>query len=176
MLHAQSLALAIHKRLMGTDPKREKPVAAVPDQAQAIVDASAAFTTLVDIDSQIASLIRRRRELEATINIVQMSQRIEPILRLTAQYYKTSPHELKSKRRTKSVVIPRHVAMYLAKTLTERSYPEIGRVFGDRDHTTVMSAVEKIEGLRKTNAEVDAACKQLSEIILGFKSVNLSAV
>jgi hypothetical protein len=52
-----------------------------------------------------------------------------------------------SHRRTASVVLPRQIAMYLAKTLTLRSFPEIGRLFGGRDHTTILHAVRKIEGL-----------------------------
>jgi chromosomal replication initiator protein len=55
--------------------------------------------------------------------------------------------DLLSSRRTANVVRPRQIAMYLAKTLTLRSLPEIGRRFGGRDHTTVLHAVRKIEGL-----------------------------
>ncbi len=61
--------------------------------------------------------------------------------------YNVSRSDLLSSRRTANVVRPRQVAMYLAKTLTLRSLPEIGRRFGGRDHTTVLHAVRKIEGL-----------------------------
>jgi chromosomal replication initiator protein len=58
-----------------------------------------------------------------------------------------------SARRARAVARPRQVAMYLAKQLTSRSLPEIGRKFGGRDHTTVMHAVKKVEQLSKSDAE-----------------------
>ena len=73
--------------------------------------------------------------------------KIEEIQRIVARQYNVSRADLLSSRRTANVVRPRQVAMYLAKTLTLRSLPEIGRRFGGRDHTTVLHAVRKIEGL-----------------------------
>src|SRR3981081_1071708 len=72
---------------------------------------------------------------------------IEEIQRIVARQYNISRADLLSSRRTANVVRPRQVAMYLAKTLTLRSLPEIGRRFGGRDHTTVLHAVRKIEAL-----------------------------
>jgi chromosomal replication initiator protein len=73
--------------------------------------------------------------------------RIEDIQRIVARHYNVSRQELVSNRRTRVIVKPRQIAMYLAKTLTPRSFPEIGRRFGGRDHTTVLHAVRKIEDL-----------------------------
>jgi chromosomal replication initiator protein len=73
--------------------------------------------------------------------------KIEDIQRIVARQYNVSRADLLSSRRTANVVRPRQIAMYLAKTLTLRSLPEIGRRFGGRDHTTVLHAVRKIEGL-----------------------------
>ncbi|OLL53301.1 chromosomal replication initiator protein DnaA [Bartonella henselae] len=73
--------------------------------------------------------------------------RIEEIQRAVARHYNVSKQDLLSNRRTRTVVKPRQVAMYLAKMLTPRSLPEIGRRFGGRDHTTVLHAVRKIEDL-----------------------------
>ena len=73
--------------------------------------------------------------------------KIEEIQRVVARRYNVSRSDLLSSRRTANVVRPRQIAMYLAKTLTLRSLPEIGRRFGGRDHTTVLHAVRKIEGL-----------------------------
>src|SRR5438270_6873284 len=73
--------------------------------------------------------------------------KIEDIQRVVARHYNVSRGDLLSSRRTANVVRPRQVAMYLAKTLTLRSLPEIGRRFGGRDHTTVLHAVCKIENL-----------------------------
>jgi chromosomal replication initiator protein len=75
--------------------------------------------------------------------------------------------DLLSSRRTANVVRPRQVAMYLAKTLTLRSLPEIGRRFGGRDHTTVLHAVRKIENLVNTDStlaeEIELLKRQLQE-------------
>ena len=73
--------------------------------------------------------------------------RIEDIQRMVARHYNVSKTELLSNRRTRTIVKPRQVAMYLSKIMTPRSLPEIGRRFGGRDHTTVLHAVRKIEGL-----------------------------
>lgn len=93
--------------------------------------------------------------------------KIEEIQRAVARQYNVSRSDLLSSRRTANVVRPRQVAMYLAKTLTLRSLPEIGRRFGGRDHTTVLHAVRKIEGLiGNDNAladEIDILKRQLQE-------------
>jgi chromosomal replication initiator protein len=73
--------------------------------------------------------------------------KIEDIQRVVARRYNVSRSDLLSSRRTANVVRPRQIAMYLAKLLTLRSLPEIGRRFGGRDHTTVLHAVRKIESL-----------------------------
>jgi len=73
--------------------------------------------------------------------------RIEDIQRIVARHYIVSKTELLSNRRTRTIVKPRQIAMYLAKVMTPRSLPEIGRRFGGRDHTTVLHAVRKIEDL-----------------------------
>jgi chromosomal replication initiator protein len=91
--------------------------------------------------------------------------KIEDIQRVVARQYNVSRSDLLSSRRTANVVRPRQVAMYLAKTLTLRSLPEIGRRFGGRDHTTVLHAVRKIENLLGNDTaladEVDALKRQL---------------
>jgi chromosomal replication initiator protein len=90
--------------------------------------------------------------------------RVEDILRVVSKHYGVSRADLLSSRRTANVVRPRQIAMYLAKTLTLRSLPEIGRRFGGRDHTTVLHAVRKIEGLvqgDKALAEEIEALKRL---------------
>ena len=72
--------------------------------------------------------------------------KIEDILRIISRHYGVSKGDLLSQRRHRSVVWPRQIGMYLAKHLTARSLPEIGRRFGGRDHTTVLHAIRKIEG------------------------------
>jgi chromosomal replication initiator protein len=93
--------------------------------------------------------------------------KIEDIQRVVARQYNVSRADLLSSRRTANVVRPRQVAMYLAKTLTLRSLPEIGRRFGGRDHTTVLHAVRKIENLVSTDSalaeEIELLKRQLQE-------------
>jgi chromosomal replication initiator protein len=93
--------------------------------------------------------------------------KIEDIQRIVARHYNVSRGDLLSSRRTANVVRPRQVAMYLAKTLTLRSLPEIGRRFGGRDHTTVLHAVRKIENLVGNDTslaeEIETLKRQLQE-------------
>lgn len=79
---------------------------------------------------------------------------IDEIQKKVAEYYNIRVSEMSSARRAQVVVRPRHVAMYLAKELTSRSLPEIGRHFGNRDHTTVLHAVRRITGLRQKDAQI----------------------
>jgi chromosomal replication initiator protein len=76
---------------------------------------------------------------------------IDEIQKKTAEYYKLDLRELHSARRARRVARPRQVAMYLARELTSRSLPDIGRRFGGRDHTTVLHACRRIEELCKTD-------------------------
>jgi len=93
--------------------------------------------------------------------------KIEDIQKLVANHYSVSRADILSSRRTAVVVKPRQVAMFLAKTLTMRSLPEIGRRFGGRDHTTVLHAVRKIEALSANDAtlrdEIDLLRRMLQE-------------
>jgi chromosomal replication initiator protein len=93
--------------------------------------------------------------------------KIEDIQRVVARQYNVSRADLLSSRRTANVVRPRQVAMYLAKTLTLRSLPEIGRRFGGRDHTTVLHAVRKIENLVGSDTtlaeEIEVLKRQLQD-------------
>jgi chromosomal replication initiator protein len=90
---------------------------------------------------------------------------IDEIQRKVAEHYALKMSDLLSARRAREVARPRQVAMYLAKKLTPRSLPEIGRRFGGRDHTTVMHAVKRIEELRATDREVDADVIRLTRLL-----------
>ncbi|WP_099866119.1 chromosomal replication initiator protein DnaA [Pararhizobium haloflavum] len=91
--------------------------------------------------------------------------RIEDIQRVVARHYNVSRQELVSNRRTRVIVKPRQIAMYLAKTLTPRSFPEIGRRFGGRDHTTVLHAVRKIEDLIGKDTKLSHEVELLKRLI-----------
>lgn len=134
-----------------------------------------------DLEGAINRLLAHSK-LNATAVTLEMAERevrdlvrpmepkrvkIEDIQRVVARQYNVSRSDLLSSRRTANVVRPRQVAMYLAKTLTLRSLPEIGRRFGGRDHTTVLHAVRKIEALVAKDIslsdEVELLKRQLQE-------------
>ncbi len=92
--------------------------------------------------------------------------KIEDILRIVSRHYAVTRADIVSQRRHRAVVWPRQIGMYLAKQLTSRSLPEIGRRFGDRDHTTVLHAIRKIdkelEGNTRLRDELDTLKSQLN--------------
>ncbi|WP_245425341.1 chromosomal replication initiator protein DnaA [Phyllobacterium brassicacearum] len=91
--------------------------------------------------------------------------RIEEIQRIVARHYNVSKQDLLSNRRTRTIVKPRQIAMYLAKMLTPRSLPEIGRRFGGRDHTTVLHAVRKIEDIVGKDQKLSQELELLKRLI-----------
>ncbi|PPD16220.1 MAG: chromosomal replication initiator protein DnaA [Methylobacterium sp.] len=107
-------------------------------------------------DEAIRDLVRHREPKRV---------KIEDIQRLVANHYNVSRADILSSRRTATVVRPRQIAMYLAKSLTLRSLPEIGRRFGGRDHTTVLHAVRKIEGMVTKDQELATEIDHLKRML-----------
>ena len=85
---------------------------------------------------------------------------IEQIQKFVADYYHLKLHELKSRNNSKSVAMPRQVAMYLCKSLTHASLPEIGRSFGGKHHSTVIHSIKKVEEMRKKSGDFDKQVAQ----------------
>jgi chromosomal replication initiator protein len=92
---------------------------------------------------------------------------VDEIQKVTADYYGLKQADLLSERRTRAVARPRQTAMWLAKSLTTRSYPDIGRRFGGRDHTTVLHAVRTIERLCAEDAQLARDVEALSRRLRG---------
>jgi chromosomal replication initiator protein len=110
-----------------------------------------------------SSLLGRPIDLEFTESELAMvnpikadSSSVEDIQRAVCSHFSFSNAELLSKDRHKSVAFARQVAMYLCRQRLKCSFPELGRAFGNRDHTTVMSACRRVESLRKQDPQVDA--------------------
>jgi chromosomal replication initiator protein len=97
-----------------------------------------------------------RAELALTSNPRASEAGVDDIQRVVCHHFKLRTSDLLSKDRHKSIAFARHVAMYLCKQRIKCSFPELGRAFGNRDHTTVMSAVRKVEALRTSDPEVRA--------------------
>ncbi|MDJ0995588.1 MAG: chromosomal replication initiator protein DnaA [Dinoroseobacter sp.] len=94
---------------------------------------------------------------EALSDMIRASDRritVDEIMQAVVKHYNLRMSDLLGPRRTRTIARPRQVAMYLAKTLTTRSLPEIGRRFGGRDHTTVIHAVKKVEALRDDDPQI----------------------
>ena len=92
---------------------------------------------------------------------------IEAIQKAVAENFAMRVSELKQKNNSRAVVVPRQIAMYLAKNLTEASLPEIGRQFGGKHHTTVMHSIAKIDELRRSDKDLNRTINKLQEILNG---------
>ena len=121
-----------------------------------------------------SQLVGRAITLESTQDVlhdlIRASDRritIEDIQKRVAEHYNIKLAEMSSARRSRTVARPRQVAMYLAKQLTSRSLPEIGRKFGGRDHTTVMHAVKKIDELRELDQNFAEDVELLRRMLQG---------
>ncbi len=88
---------------------------------------------------------------------------IDSIQKMVAEHFGLKIQELKAKNNSRPIVVPRQIAMYLAKQMTEASLPEIGRQFGGKHHTTVMHSVEKIDSLRRTDKDLNRTLNKLME-------------
>ncbi|MEC8145694.1 MAG: chromosomal replication initiator protein DnaA [Pseudomonadota bacterium] len=119
-----------------------------------------------------ASLVGREITIDSAAellsDLLRASSRqisIDEIQKQVAAHYDVRVAEMFSARRARNIARPRQVAMYLAKTLTSLSYPEIGRRFGGRDHTTVMHAVRSIEGLINTDDGINEDVQLLRSLL-----------
>ncbi|NDY82425.1 chromosomal replication initiator protein DnaA [Orrella sp. NBD-18] len=92
---------------------------------------------------------------------------VENIQKTVSDYYKIKVADMYSKRRPANIAMPRQVAMYLAKELTQKSLPEIGDLFGGRDHTTVLHAVRKISDLRTKQTDLNHTLHVLEQTLKG---------
>ena len=102
-----------------------------------------------------------REVLQDLFSIQDRLVTVENIQKTVADYFRLRLSDLTSKRRSRSIVRPRQIAMALARELTNRSFPEIGAAFGDRDHTTVLYACRQVEKLRKTDGSIDTDYRNL---------------
>ncbi len=96
-----------------------------------------------------------REALKDLLSLQRTAITIEMIQKTVAEFYKLKIGDMYSKRRPASIAIPRQIAMYLSKELTQKSLPEIGYAFGGRDHTTVLHAVKKIQQTRQSDANMN---------------------
>jgi chromosomal replication initiator protein len=115
-----------------------------------------------DINIQLA-----RDALKDLLSIQNRQIGVENIQKTVADFYKIKVADMYSKKRPSSIAKPRQIAMYLAKEMTQKSLPEIGELFGGRDHTTVLHAVRKIGGERQKDSELNQQLHVLEQTLKG---------
>ena len=118
------------------------------------------------IYNRVPNLSETRIILKDLLNIYENKVTIDSIQTIVCKYFKISKNEMLSSRRSRYLVRPRQTAIYLAKMLTSKSLPEIGRCFSNRDHTTVIHSVKTIEKLRKEDNELNIKIDTLKNKIL----------
>jgi len=118
------------------------------------------------IYNKVPSLSETKVILKDLLNISENKVTIDLIQTLVCKFFKISKNEMLSARRSRYLVRPRQTAIYLAKMLTSKSLPEIGRAFSNRDHTTVIHSVKTIERLRKEDSDLNNSIDTLKNKIL----------
>ena len=108
-----------------------------------------------------------REALKDLLSIQNRQISVENIQKTVADFYKIKIADMYSKKRPASIAKPRQIAMYLAKEMTQKSLPEIGELFGGRDHTTVLHAVRKIGGDRTKDSELNQQLHVLEQTLKG---------
>ena len=123
------------------------------------------------IYNKVPSLSEIRVILKDLLNLSENKVTIDIIQTIVCKYFKISKNEMLSPRRSRYLVRPRQTAIYLAKMLTSKSLPEIGRAFSNRDHTTVIHSVKTIEKIRKEDNDLNFSIDSLKNKIL-YKQEN----
>ncbi|WP_322995794.1 chromosomal replication initiator protein DnaA [Castellaniella sp.] len=108
-----------------------------------------------------------KEALKDLLSVSNSQITVENIQKTVADFYKIKVADMYSKRRPANIALPRQIAMYLAKELTQKSLPEIGDLFGGRDHTTVLHAVRKITDLRGKQTELNHELHVLEQTLKG---------
>ena len=161
------------------DAKAEQPSLDIPEDIRHYV-ARQVTTSGRDVEGAFNQLLIQHRFSEGPMGFEELDKmlahlirsndvkrvRIEDIQKVVARQFNVSKNDLLSNRRTRVIVRPRQIAMYLAKIMTPRSLPEIGRRFGGRDHTTVLHAVRKIEQLVSEDQKLAHEIELLKRLIL----------
>jgi chromosomal replication initiator protein len=161
------------------EAKTEQPSLDIPEDIRHYV-ARQVTTSGRDVEGAFNQLLVQHRFSDGPMSFEELDKmlghlirssdsrrvRIEDIQKVVARQFNVSKNDLLSNRRTRVIVRPRQIAMYLSKIMTPRSLPEIGRRFGGRDHTTVLHAVRKIEDLASKDQKLAHEIELLKRLIL----------
>jgi chromosomal replication initiator protein len=167
------------RRAIVTRKLEDLPAVAMPDEVADLL-AARITSNVRELEGALNRLLAYANLSNETITIdfattvlgevLRNSQRritIDEIQRAVSTHFEVKQIDLISERRAVAIARPRQIAMYLAKRLTTRSLPEIGRKFGNRDHSTVIHAVKRIEDLRGKDSEIDGAVRTLMRTLEG---------
>jgi chromosomal replication initiator protein len=141
-----------HKQIVLTADRKPHEISDIADRLRTRF----AWGLLADIEPP---------ELEVRIAILRKKAAVEAIIKAVASYYGLKPTEIKSDRRHKSLANPRAIAMYLSRNHTKDSYPDLARAFGGKHHTTVISAVQKIQGRVKDDASLRSEIHAIESMV-----------
>jgi chromosomal replication initiator protein len=131
-----------------------------------LVGALNRIVSFTRIYNKVPNLSEVKIVLKDLLNLTENKVDIDTIQTIVCKFYKISKNEMLSPRRSRYLVRPRQTAIYLAKMLTSKSLPEIGRSFSNRDHTTVIHSVKTIDRLRKEDSELNINIDSLKNKIL----------
>jgi chromosomal replication initiator protein len=157
------------------DRKAEEEGVHLPEDVRALLatklksnvrELEGALIRLIALGSLTGSPITLPMAQQALRSIITQSEKkvtIEMIQKAVTEEFSLKPGQLKEKTNAKMVSYPRQIAMYLAKELTSASLPEIGRAFGGKHHTTVLHSVKKIEGMRRTNGDLNRLIHKVTD-------------
>jgi chromosomal replication initiator protein len=122
---------------------------------------------IASISGRALSIEMAQRELQEILRASDRKVSVEEIQRKVAEHFNIRMTDMYSARRSRSVARPRQVAMYLCKQLTGKSLPDIGHIFGGRDHTTVMHAIKRVTQLREIDSAFDEDIERLRRSLEG---------
>ncbi len=131
-----------------------------------LVGALNRIVSFTRIYNKVPNMSEVKIVLKDLLNLTENKVDIDTIQTIVCKFYKISKNEMLSPRRSRYLVRPRQTAIYLAKMLTSKSLPEIGRSFSNRDHTTVIHSVKTIDRLRKEDSELNINIDSLKNKIL----------
>lgn len=134
-------------------------------------------TSIRDLESALvnvaaySNILKKRVTTETAVDILsylfmdkkQGNLSVDTIIRAVAEYFNVSSSDIRGKKRTKKLVTPRHISMYITRDLTELSVSEIGNEFGGRDHTSVIYALQKVEAEMKMDTTLDTIIQKIED-------------
>ena len=162
----EELKLSYSNQVIISEEIQKFLISEIKTSIRELVGALNRIVSFTRIYNKVQNLSEVKIILKDLLNLTENKVDIDTIQTIVCKFYKISKNEMLSPRRSRYLVRPRQTAIYLAKMLTSKSLPEIGRSFSNRDHTTVIHSVKTIERLRKEDSELNINIDSLKNKIL----------